>query len=222
MNPVMAQIHICRRQKNLDLTAECSFQAMRQGFFQVSCLLLFPVTHFFLNLENSSQVSDSYSGTFVQPTVKANVIQQKMPNTFYGYPQTEGYNQISQLEGQKYPQGILTSASPLQGQLIDATLQTYYNPATSMSLNSSITTTYSFPISGASLSDASFSLGMEQSYELETEIIEQITNLRYSEKREDALQELSKRRETFPRLAPLLWYSPGTVAILYFLFFLLL
>jgi len=38
--------------------------------------------------------------------------------------------------------------------------------------------------------------------------------LKYPDKREDALQELSKKRESFPNLAPYLWYSVGTVAIL--------
>ena len=34
------------------------------------------------------------------------------------------------------------------------------------------------------------------------------------EKREDALVELSRNRETFPELAPILWYSVGTIAAL--------
>jgi CCR4-NOT transcription complex subunit 9 len=57
-------------------------------------------------------------------------------------------------------------------------------------------------------------MGMEQGYDLEAEIVEQIANLRYPEKREDALLELSKKRDTSPKLATLIWYSVGTVAIL--------
>jgi CCR4-NOT transcription complex subunit 9 len=34
------------------------------------------------------------------------------------------------------------------------------------------------------------------------------------EKREDALTELSKKKETFPNLALYLWNSVGTIAIL--------
>lgn len=45
-------------------------------------------------------------------------------------------------------------------------------------------------------------------------IVTQILNLRNHDKREDALHELSKKRETFANLAPYLWYSVGTLAIL--------
>jgi len=45
-------------------------------------------------------------------------------------------------------------------------------------------------------------------------VIEHIYNLKYAEKREEALAELSKKRESFPNLAPYLWYSVGTLAIL--------
>jgi CCR4-NOT transcription complex subunit 9 len=38
--------------------------------------------------------------------------------------------------------------------------------------------------------------------------------LRDPEKREAALSELSKKRESFTNLAPLLWTSIGTIAIL--------
>jgi len=43
---------------------------------------------------------------------------------------------------------------------------------------------------------------------------EYIVNLKYADKREEALGELSKKRDSFPNLAPYLWYSVGTVAIL--------
>lgn len=45
-------------------------------------------------------------------------------------------------------------------------------------------------------------------------VVEYIANLKYPEKREEALQELSKKRETFPKLAIYLWHSVGTLAIL--------
>ena len=45
-------------------------------------------------------------------------------------------------------------------------------------------------------------------------IINNILNLRNYDKREDALHELSKKRESFNNLAPYLWYSVGTLAIL--------
>ena len=45
-------------------------------------------------------------------------------------------------------------------------------------------------------------------------IITNILYLRNHDKREDALHELSKKRETFTNLAPFLWYSVGTLAIL--------
>lgn len=39
-------------------------------------------------------------------------------------------------------------------------------------------------------------------------------NLIVSDKREAALLELSKKREAFPDLAPILWHSVGTIAAL--------
>lgn len=76
----------------------------------------------------------------------------------------------------------------------------------------------SFPSSGLSSIDNSFqSYDTPLNYESEKEydkIVESIANLKYAEKREEALQDLSKKRETFNSLARLLWYSVGTVAIL--------
>lgn len=41
-----------------------------------------------------------------------------------------------------------------------------------------------------------------------------IKNLREPDKREEALNQLSRKRETFPDLPVLLWYSVGTITIL--------
>ena len=79
------------------------------------------------------------------------------------------------------------------------------NTNNNQSLNSSISMDYA-------------SNSTEYSYQpLDREIekvIEYIANLKHPDKREDALQELSKKRESFSNLAPYLWYSVGTVAIL--------
>jgi hypothetical protein len=53
----------------------------------------------------------------------------------------------------------------------------------------------------------------ENDKELE-KIVMYIINLRNHEKREEALHELSKKRESFTALAPILWHSVGTLAIL--------
>lgn len=45
-------------------------------------------------------------------------------------------------------------------------------------------------------------------------IIKYIDELKYHEKRDNALVELSKRREHFPELAPFIWHSVGTIAAL--------
>ena len=55
---------------------------------------------------------------------------------------------------------------------------------------------------------------LENEKELE-KVITYILNLRDHDKREEALQELSKKREGFGSLAPYLWYSVGTLSILY-------
>ena len=65
----------------------------------------------------------------------------------------------------------------------------------------------------------SFRSGIEQPMNNESEqdyekVVEHIATLRFSEKREEALQELSKKRESIQSLARLLWGSVGTVAIL--------
>ncbi|EME26442.1 CCR4-NOT transcription complex subunit 9 [Galdieria sulphuraria] len=48
----------------------------------------------------------------------------------------------------------------------------------------------------------------------ETRLHQLVKNLTAMEKREGALLELSKKRESFPNLAPVLWHSFGTVAAL--------
>ena len=45
-------------------------------------------------------------------------------------------------------------------------------------------------------------------------IVNLILNIRNPDKREEALHELSKRKESFNNLAPILWHSFGTIAIL--------
>jgi len=45
-------------------------------------------------------------------------------------------------------------------------------------------------------------------------IVQYIDNLKYHDKRDMALAELSKRREHFPELAPYIWHSVGTIAAL--------
>ena len=56
---------------------------------------------------------------------------------------------------------------------------------------------------------------IEVNYQEELKLITQyIKNLRDPEKREEALNQLSRKRETFPDLPVLLWYSVGTITIL--------
>jgi CCR4-NOT transcription complex subunit 9 len=45
-------------------------------------------------------------------------------------------------------------------------------------------------------------------------IVEWVIELKDINLRENALAELSKKRESFPELAVYLWYSPGTVTSL--------
>lgn len=107
----------------------------------------------------------------------------------YVYPQqstTQGYMQQSQGFQQQQHPGFSYGGSFLP-----------QYPSTSTSLNTSMSTDYS---------DSN-----EKEFE---KIIEYIANLKYPEKREEALQELSKKRESFPKLAVYLWHSVGTLAIL--------
>ena len=59
----------------------------------------------------------------------------------------------------------------------------------------------------------SFSASIENEKESEV-VIEYINNLKYKDKREECLQELAKRKDSFPKMAIYLWHSVGTVAIL--------
>ena len=43
-------------------------------------------------------------------------------------------------------------------------------------------------------------------------IIKQIDELKYADKRDDALMTLSQQREHFSELAPFIWHSVGTIA----------
>jgi CCR4-NOT transcription complex subunit 9 len=45
-------------------------------------------------------------------------------------------------------------------------------------------------------------------------IIQQIDELKYADKRDDALMALSQQREHFSELAPFIWHSVGTIAAL--------
>mmetsp|Transcript_69167 Transcript_69167/g.80643 ORF Transcript_69167/g.80643 Transcript_69167/m.80643 type:complete len:531 (+) Transcript_69167:29-1621(+) len=164
----------------------------------------------------------------------------------YAYPQTSGVvNPIPNMGMTKYPQNVLSSTSPMpqttspqigfnmpsnylgtspspmvggggMGTADTYNQQMYFNKSGNTSFITG--TTPSFPSSGLSSMDTSFSSNMEyNTMDMEKEfekIVENIANLKYPEKREEALQELSKKRENYPSLAKLLWYSVGTVAIL--------
>lgn len=181
----------------------------------------------------------------IQPTIGTYAYPQT-GGTPFAYPQagSGGISQPTALGGTKYPPNLLSSAGPIpqstnpqmgfgmgtgsymptspspvlggMGQPDTFNQQMYFNKGVNSSFATG--TTHSFPSSGLSSMETSFSSGLEyNNIEIEKEIekiVEQISNLKYPEKREDALQELSKKRETFPSLAKLLWYSVGTVAIL--------
>lgn len=75
-----------------------------------------------------------------------------------------------------------------------------------------------FPQHQMASSNTSFNSGLSTEYsENDREfdkVVEHIANLKYPEKREEALGELSKKRESFQQLALYLWHSVGTLAIL--------
>jgi len=65
-----------------------------------------------------------------------------------------------------------------------------------------------------SSSKANFMQNSKVSEEEKELIIKYIDELKYHDKRDNALVELSKRREHFPELAPFIWHSVGTIAAL--------
>ena len=52
------------------------------------------------------------------------------------------------------------------------------------------------------------------SEEVKEMIIKQIDELKYADKRDNALMQLSQQREHFSELAPFIWHSVGTIAAL--------
>ena len=71
-------------------------------------------------------------------------------------------------------------------------------------MNNSVSTA----ISGNFMSNKKFSEEEKQA------IIKHIDELKISEKRDNALIELSRQREHFTELAPFIWHSVGTIAAL--------
>jgi CCR4-NOT transcription complex subunit 9 len=61
---------------------------------------------------------------------------------------------------------------------------------------------------GNFMTNASFTEDEKQS------IIKYIDELKYADKRDNALIELSRQREHFAELAPFIWHSVGTIAAL--------
>lgn len=59
-----------------------------------------------------------------------------------------------------------------------------------------------------------FMMNMSVSEEEKQLIIKYIDELKYADKRDNALVELSRQREHFSELAPFIWHSVGTIAAL--------
>jgi len=59
-----------------------------------------------------------------------------------------------------------------------------------------------------------FMTNMSVSEEEKQLIIKYIDELKYADKRDNALVELSRQREHFSELAPFIWHSVGTIAAL--------
>jgi len=112
------------------------------------------------------------------------------------YPSNQGYpSNPSQHYIQGNPPGFHNpNIQPMGGSNFFSNVT---NPSSnSASFNSALSTDYS-----------------ENDREFE-KVIEHIANLKYPEKREEALGELSRKRESFQQLAVYLWHSVGTLAIL--------
>lgn len=61
---------------------------------------------------------------------------------------------------------------------------------------------------------SSFLMNMGLSEADKEAIIQHIDELKYADKRDNALLELSRQREHFAELAPFIWHSVGTIAAL--------
>jgi CCR4-NOT transcription complex subunit 9 len=64
------------------------------------------------------------------------------------------------------------------------------------------------------VSYGSFMTNASVSEEEKQLIIKYIDELKYADKRDNALVELSRQREHFSELAPFIWHSVGTIAAL--------
>jgi len=68
--------------------------------------------------------------------------------------------------------------------------------------------------SSHNIAQQSFLNNSSVSEETKELIIKQIDELKYADKRDDALMTLSQQREHFSELAPFIWHSVGTIAAL--------
>jgi len=171
-------------------------------------------TSAFMNLQTNQQQMNQAQASQFNPQANAqaqkNMPQQQTPPQLHMQSHTN-----------PFPQGFSTASYSMAGPTFPSNISMslnspYLTPSINnlpssnapglTSLNNSISVDY------ASMSNSEYS-GSSMDREME-KVIEYIANLKYPEKREEALQELSKKRESFPNLAPYLWYSVGTVAIL--------
>ena len=75
-----------------------------------------------------------------------------------------------------------------------------------------LTTTFFFMF--RQIGNISFMMNSGVSEQEKNDIIKHIDELKYAEKRDNALLELSRQREHFSELAPFIWHSVGTIAAL--------
>ena len=93
--------------------------------------------------------------------------------------------------------------------------------ASMSSQQTSMSDLYSNQMCGATTHDdtdlsmaSSFMMNTGVSEQEKQDIIKHIDELKYAEKRDNALLELSRQREHFSELAPFIWHSIGTIAAL--------
>lgn len=177
-----------------------------------------------LNLAAGSQGANQMINSINQQVQVPSQFNPQMKSQIQAISQAQPQQQTSHIhmhsQSNAYPQSFNTATYSMATQPFSSNIpmsigQSYLNPSlTSIgtnttglgSLNSSISTDYT-----SSTGEYSITTNLDREMD---KVIEYIANLKYPEKREEALQELSKKRESFPNLAPYLWYSVGTVAIL--------
>jgi len=170
-----------------------------------------------LSSQSKNFVPSSYSSNFLGSNQQQNV---QPTHENFNYPQ--GYQNPKsvplnlshpQIPPNLYPSNQGYPSNPSQ-HYIQGNPPGFHNPNIQPMGGSNFFSNVTNPSSNSASFNSALSTDYSENDREFEKVIEHIANLKYPEKREEALGELSRKRESFQQLAVYLWHSVGTLAIL--------